>query len=88
MLASFVGANESLEGMSFQHCEEAISLLKRATKLVNNKYISKIKAREQTLITRYLGQRHQKAKDEQEQADNIAGLRSERADDMDINNPN
>ena len=31
VLASLVGATKSLEGMNFQHCEEAIFLLKRAT---------------------------------------------------------
>ena len=55
VLASLVGATESLKGMNFQHCEKAISLLKRATTLVNYKYTSKIEAREEVLITRYQG---------------------------------
>ena len=80
MLASLVGTTESLEGMNFQHCEEAISLLKRATTLINDKYTSKIKAREQVLITRYLGQRQQEANEQQA----TAARGGEAADDRDI----
>ena len=88
MLASLVGATESLEGMSFQHWEEAISLLKRATTLVNEKYSSTIKAREQTLITRYLAQRHQPSDEQQQQTADIPARGGEAAHDMDIDDPN
>ena len=87
MLASLVGATESLEGMSFQHWEEAISLLKRATTLVNEKYSSTIKAREQTLITRYLAQRHQPSDEQQQQTADIPARGGEAAHDMDIDDP-
>ena len=85
-VASLVGTTESLEGMNFQHCEEAISLLKRATTLVNDKYTSKIKAREQVLITRYLGQRQQEANDQQQQQA-TAARGGEGADDRETDNP-
>ena len=86
VLASLVTTTAALEGMSFQHCEEAISLLKRATTLVNDKYTSKVKAREQSLITRYFAQRQQETNEEQKRrlrpADNTATQGGEAADSM------
>lgn len=46
VLTSPVTITKSLGVMSFQHYKETISLLKRATTLVDDKYISKTKSRE------------------------------------------
>ncbi len=91
VLASLITTTASLEDMNFKHCDIAISLLKRPTALVNDKYMSKIKAKEQSLITRYLVQRQQETNEEQQQqrrqADNMVVRGEKAADNMDTDNP-
>ena len=57
------------------------------SKIINDKYTSKIKAREQVLITRYLGQRQQEANEQQQQQQATAARGGEAADDRDIDDP-